>query len=338
MKSLKELAKELGVSTTVVSYVYHNKWRENRVGEALAAKVKEALEREGCKPSRIGLQLKTGRSMTVGVLLPDFGMPHWLDVLKGVDSVMTPSGFLMLLAGTNLGSSEGEALSSVLSRGVDGIIMSPYHSKELIEKERASFKRQPPIVFVDTFIKDMDTDYVVCDNRKGASELVKALFAAGRKRIAYIGTSAPLTATEDRFQGYLDALKLYGVSASEELIHRASRGEHGLPDSMAKLLDSAKPDAIFVEGLSYFGKGLEMIAARGLKVPQDIMLAGFDDIDSGLADKSCIDPSSIVRAEQNMETIGRLAASRLKELINSPGAPRTQRMELVVDPKFFISR
>ncbi len=339
MKSLKELAKELGVSTTVVSYVYHNKWKENRIGEALAAKVKEALEREGCHPSRIGLQLKTGRSMTIGVLLPDFSMPHWLEILKGVDSVMTPSGYLMLLASTSLGATEKAALGSVLSRGVDGIVMSPYLDKGSIESELSSLRRNVPFVFVDTFLRDMAADYVVCDNRKGSFQLVKELLSSGRRRIAYIGSSMRLSATEDRFNGYLDALKLYNVECDESLVRRTTKGKDGVPRALSELFDSnLKPDAIFAESLSYFDEGLELISARGLRVPEDLALSGFDSIDASHADKSLIDLGSVLRAEQNMETIGRLAASRLKELINDPGARNSKRLELVIEPKLILPR
>ena len=218
MKSLKALASELGVSTAAVSYVYHGKWKEKRISEALAMKIREALEREGVRPSLAGIQLKTGRSMTVGILLPDFETPHWMEILKGVESVMTPSGLLLLLTNTKLGVAESDAFLSVASRGVDGVILSPQSSLEQFDQTISKLDREVPMVFVDTYLPASKADFVVTDNRNGSFELVKSLLAAGRRRIAYLGSVKPLSATTERFAGYEDALKSFGLSLDEALV------------------------------------------------------------------------------------------------------------------------
>lgn len=330
MKSLKDLARELGVSTTVVSYVYHGKWKEKRIGEALALRVKMALEREGCRPSHAGIQLKTGRSMTVGVLLPDFGMPYGMDIMKGVESVMTPAGLMMLIASTRKGVAERSAMESVLSRGVDGLIMSPFLDEAGFKEAFPSGKGGAPLVFVDNYLKGSKVDYVVSDNRAGAFELVEALLSAGRRRVAYVGRSPlGLSATQERYQGYQDALKGFGMRFDESLV--CGEASHENFDRLLSL--KRPPDAIFVESLLYFKRGFEALSLRKVKVPSEIMLAGFDTFDSNNVDGGRIDTRSIMRAEQNGEEIGRLAALRLKEMISGGTDARSPRLELRVPAK-----
>lgn len=334
MKSLKDLAKELGVSTTVVSHVYHGKWRERRIGEALATRVRAALEREGCRPSHAGSQLKTGRSMTVGVLLPDFGLSYWMEILKGIESVLTPSGFLMLLASTRLGAVEAEAAAAVLARGVDGLLVAPYTGADEFARTGLAERHGPPVVLLDTCLPQLPLDFVVSDNRAGAVELVRRLLAAGRRRIAYLGGAKGVSAAEERYLGYLDALRLFGLAPEPALVKRSLVGTAGLPEALDELLAlPLPPDALFVESFLYFRTGFDLLGSRHCRVPERLMLAGFDAPDLAGIDSSVIAPHSIVKAEQDGEAIGRLAATRLKELVLHGSPPQAPLLQLRIAPR-----
>ncbi|HBC89505.1 MAG TPA: hypothetical protein DCZ94_21420 [Lentisphaeria bacterium] len=346
MKSFKELAKELGISNTVVSNVYHDKWRQNHISEALAKRVKKALELSGTRPSQAGIQLRTGKSMMVGVLLPDFGMSYWMNIMKGIEGIMTPYNYLMILANTKLGLMEREAFSSVVSRGVDGIILTPYSSALKFNRMMKTLGKKIPLVFVDSSLAGVSIDYVVSNNRRGSFELVKRMFSAGRKRVAYLGIASEVSATEERFCGYLDALELFNKPFDELLVQRADIGNDRSAETLDKCLSKAlgnllslksPPDAIFIESLLHFKNGFEMLAARKIKVPEEILIAGFDNFAINWLSNSNIDPNSILRAEQDGEAIGKFAASRLKELISMESAEAgNSRLELHVEPKIII--
>lgn len=325
MKSLSALARELGVSTTVVSHVYNGKWKERRVSEKLALRIQEAIRREGCRPSSSGIQLKTGRSMMIGVMLPDLSVNFGLDILRGVEGVMTPSGFMMLLSSTRLGATEEETLAATVARGVDGIISSPHLAVEDYRKALSSPGRDIPMVFVDNWLPGAGIDFAATDNRQGSAGLVKRLFAAGRRRIGYIGAAKQLRALEERHKGYLEGLAICGLPEDKDLVSRTLSSENEVPEALNAVL-KAKPDALFVESLQYFKSGFEMLDIRKIKVPDDIMLAGFDT--------SAYKREGIISCIQDGEAIGRLAASRLKELIIGGKDARGPAMELFVEPKF----
>jgi len=335
MKSLKKLAQELGVSTATVSYVYHGKWKEKRISEALATKIQKALAQAGVRPSQIGTQLKTGRSMMIGVLLPDFETAYWLNILKGIESITTASGLLMVIANTVQGKKESETLTSVAARGVDGIIMAPYTTPDVFSETYTSLGSKIPIVFVDAHLEFKKTkiDYVVTDNRKGAFDLVHTLLSSGRKRIAYLGPTTPYnSALNDRIKGFKEAHKIHGIPINPALFQDTTPR---MSDTLDKLLRlPSPPDALFVTSLSYFDEGFKMLAARGIKVPEDMSIVGFDSFDPHSIASANIDPKSILRAEQDGESMGRLAASRLKELIqNQSVSTQLPGMELVIPYK-----
>ncbi len=91
MKSLSAIAKELGVSVATVSYVYNGKWRENRIHPDLAERVRCKLEQERAAPNALGRQLQSGRTQTVGVLLPYLDQPYFLHLLTGIEDPLFES-------------------------------------------------------------------------------------------------------------------------------------------------------------------------------------------------------------------------------------------------------
>jgi LacI family transcriptional regulator len=147
-----------------------------------------------------------------------------MEILKGVESVLTPAGLLMLLTTTRLGEAEADALASISARGVDGVIMSPHNDAASFAATLAGLGRETPMVFVDTFLKDSKFDYISTDNRKGAFALVSGLVSSGRRKIAYLGSAKPLSALAERFEGYADALKAAGIALDESLIGRTLSG------------------------------------------------------------------------------------------------------------------
>ena len=295
------------------------------MSEKLAARIQAAIKREGCRPSGIGVQLKTGRSMMIGIILPDLSNPFGLDIIRGIDSVITPSNFMMLLAGTKLGVTEAETVAAAVSRGVDGIIVNPHLPRKEFERARKSAGPDIPFVLVDNCLPGSGIDFVGSDNRKGATELVKRLYASGHRRIGYIGTGRKLYASQERYSGYREGLALCGLQEDAKLVSRSLFGETGIPETLNAML-KAKPDALFVESLQYFKTGFEILDLRKIRIPEDIMLAGFDF--------SSPRREGIVSCLQDGEAMGRLAASRLKELISGNAGTGSPSFELLVEPKF----
>ena len=135
MKSLSAIAKELGVSVATVSYVYNNKWRENRIHPDLAEKIRSKLKDERGAPDPLGRQLKFGRTQTVGLLLPHLDQPYFLKLLAGIEHRLGDSDYMILLgtAHWQQQARQVELAERMLARRVDALLMCPRPAEDLSE-------------------------------------------------------------------------------------------------------------------------------------------------------------------------------------------------------------
>lgn len=319
MKSLAEIAKELDVSPSAVSFVYHGKWREHRISEALAARIQEALDRGDCRPNALGTQLRSGRTMTVGVILPDLSRSFSLALLKGIEEELDKRGYLALLSNSRYGARELPALSSILSRGVDGVIMTPCLEREGVLRLLGSGRGRIPTVFVDNRLSGSGVDSVASDNEKAAGCAVERCVSEGRRRIAYLGAARRMSASDERFNGYAKALRKAGLPVSKPLVRRTMELDAGVAGEMESLFSLRQaPDALFVESFLYFAEGFKFLADRGTEIPRELMLTGFDDPAPALRSVPEFRASScrIAFIEQDAERMGLLAAGRLFDIMD----------------------
>jgi len=127
MNSLSTLAIELGVSVATVSYVYNNKWRENRIPPDLAERIRRKLAQERVVPNPLGRQLKSGRTQTMGVLLPHLDQPYFLELLSGIENRLNASDYMLLLGSSHWQDQvrQVELAERMLARRVDALLMCP---------------------------------------------------------------------------------------------------------------------------------------------------------------------------------------------------------------------
>ncbi len=332
MKSLAEIAKELDVSPSAVSFVYHGKWREQRISEGLAARIQKALDRGDCRPNALGTQLRSGRTMTVGVILPDLSRSFSLALLKGVEEELDKRGYLALLSNSCYGAKELSALSSILSRGVDGVIMTPCVERENLLRLLGNGRGRIPTVFVDNQLPGSGVDSVSSDNEKAAMCAVERCVAEGGRRIAYLGSARRMSALDERFNGYAKALRKAGLPVSKPLVRRTMRFAEGGAEALESLWSRRQvPDALFVESFLYFAEGFRFLAGKGIKVSGDLLLTGFDDPVPALRLVPEFPPGAgrIAFIEQDAERMGLLAARRLFDILDG----KSGRFELRLKPE-----
>lgn len=330
MKTLKDIAEELGVSEATISYVYNNKWKQNRINSSLAEKVSKKLKKEKYRPNSLGLQLKTKRTRTIGIILGDLTRNFNLNILAGIENVLTQKKYFSLVCSSNLGELEKEQLEILSERNTDGIIFAPHNNgKSTFDVLKKLTGEKLPVVLVDNYIPGLKTDFVVSDNYLGAYQAVKNLIRSGKRKIAYIGSRKNLTALKERFRGYTTALKEEGIKFNERLVYRAIRD----------MFSEEKPDALFVESLMYFKEGFLFLSEKNYKIPNDIVLTGFDPVNLNLSEMQEVSLHSIVRqpipfVEQPGTKMGELAAEIIMDRINGKKREVSQ-IFLTPELKFF---
>ena len=332
IKTLKDIAEELGVSIASVSYVYNNKWKENGLSTSLAERIARKLKEDNYRPNSLGLQLKTKRTQTIGIILEDMTRRFNLDILAGIEKVLATKGYFTLVCSSNLGELEKEQLETLLERNLDGIIFTPQTNEPgTLNIVKEVKERNIPIVLVDNYFPEIKTDFVVSNNYSGAYQAVKYLIKKGKRKIAYIGAKKDITGLRDRFKGYTAALIEADISVNRDLI-----GEH-LPDIFSRDI----PDAIFVDSLMYFKEGFRFLSENNYKIPDDILITGFDPVDLSLSEMQNIGFHSLVKqpipfVEQDGVRMGELAAEIIIKRIKGEKRKKTfSRIFLTPTLKFF---
>jgi DNA-binding LacI/PurR family transcriptional regulator len=277
----RQIAEEVGVSRTTVSLVL-NDVPGVRISPATRRRILEVARRLNYHPDAAARTLASGRTRTIGFILcqsPDciFADAFLPEVLRGVGEAVQENGFRALIHSVGDVSSPEAYASLVHEKHIDGIILSGPRcdDQELLRLKIEGF----PIVLLGQ-LPDSGIPFVDVDNVGAAKQAVEHLIGLEHRRIGMI-TNAPLeyTAACDRLVGYRQVLEEADIPFDEEMVRYGDFREESGRIAMEQLLDLPKPPtAVFVASdLVAFG-ALMVVKERGLRIPTDIALVGFDDV------------------------------------------------------------
>jgi DNA-binding LacI/PurR family transcriptional regulator len=310
--SLSKVAEKAGVSTATVSRVINN---SPSVNPETRLKVQQVIKELKYSPNRVAQRLRNRNvsSNLLGVLIPDIQNPFYVEVLRGIEDVAYENKYALIMC--NFAQDQRKEmlyLDILQSESIDGLIAAPTneHDQKVINLVRKGL----PIVCVDRGLSGVDVDVVLVENRVGAFSAVDHLAKSGYKRIAYISGLPQIPSSQQREQGYLDALVANGLPIDRNLIkYGDSRHESGvkLCEELLNLPDS--PDAIFAGNNLITLGALETIHKKGLKIPGQVAIIGFDDMYWSI---SLNPPLTAVR--QPAYEIGKRAAEQLILRIKDP--------------------
>ncbi len=322
--TLDELAALSGVSRATVSRVING----GPVAEATRRRVIAVLEQTNYRPNVAARVLASGRSGIVGVVFhlePRllFRDPYFSLLLHGVAEVLAQeTAGMMLWLGNR---TKQETLDRILGlRLLDGVIVTADHLEDpLVDGLMAS---DFPTVLVGHRREDLTANYVDVDNIQAADVVTTHLINLGRRRIGHItGTRSTVTA-EDRLTGYLRAMKRAGLTDEDLIADGDFNRESGR--ECAEVLVDREVDAIFCANDATAVGAYDAIRAAGRRIPDDIAVAGFDDLDLALD----LDPP-LTTTRQYIERQGEEAARMLCQILADPeGSPRRSLLptELVI--------
>lgn len=313
-RTLEELAALSGVSRSTVSRVING----GPVAENTRQRVLAALQETNYRPNAAARTLVTGRSGVVGVVMHVepvilFQDPYFSELLQGMsDGLADEAAGMMLWLGNR---TKEQTLDRILGMGLlDGVIASANQLEDpLVDGLLAS---PLPTVLVGHRREDRTASYVDVDHIHAADVITTHLVELGRRRIGHISGGNDTVAGQDRLEGYHRAMKRAGLS-SEGLVFEGNFDPATGVAGADWLLDR-EVDAIFCANDAMAEGAMERIKARGLTVPDDIGLAGFDDLDFAAR----LDPP-LTTIRQGVRRQGSEAARTLFELLKDPaGAPR----------------
>jgi len=322
--TLDDLAQLTGVSRATVSRVING----GPVAESTRRRVLEILERENYRPNLAARSLARGRSGVVGVVmhLPAgmlFQDPYFARLLQGMtDALGEYEAGMMLWLGNR---SKQETLGRILAMNLlDGVIVTAnFLDDPLVDGLLAS---SLPTVLIGHRRDDMTASYVDVDNVRAAETMTTHLLGLGRRRIGHISGTRKTAAGEDRLAGYRTAMTKAGLSCDGLVVDGDFNDPSGVVGA-ASLLDRGV-DAIFCANDRTARGALQVLKARGIRVPDDVAVAGFDDLDFA----AHLEPA-LTTIRQGVDQQGAEAARTLISLLQDPaGGPRRVLMpaELVI--------
>lgn len=316
---LRQVAERAGVSMRTVSNVVRG---TGRASASTRARVLQAVEELGYRPNRAARGLRTGRSGVLSLAVPGLSVPYFAELADIVMREAALYGCTVLVECTE-GHADTE-LSIALGQGdqlVDGVILSPL---ALDQEAVAEAGAQVPLVLLGERLHDLPCTHVMIDNESAAREATEHLLAAGRRRIAVIGRQeVPYAETSRvRLAGYRAALEAAGHAFDEALAPKVEwYGRADGDAAMTALLDAAKdegrarPDAVFCFADVLAEGAMHAVRRAGLRIPQDIAIVGFDDIDEA---RYAAPPLTTVAPDK--QELARLAVAALMETIEAGAA------------------
>jgi DNA-binding LacI/PurR family transcriptional regulator len=322
--SIKDIARLAHVSHSTVSRALRDSALVNPQTREL---IHELANRHGYRPSLVGRSLVTRQTMTIGCAVTSISDPFAGPVVNGIEDIANQHGYSVLLANSSADPArELQAVRSFQERRVDGVLVAVSRVGALYAPQLAEL--QIPIVLINNQSAGEYLYSVAIENVTESRRLVHHLISLGHKRVGYIGDKLGFHSDVERLAGYRSALEEAGIEFDPGyVVHGDSHPEGGLT-AMNKLLEvSPRPTAVFcyndLTALGAYGA----LAAKGLSIPDDISIVGFDD----LFFSRYLRPA-LTTIRQPMLEMGRLAMSMLLDLLSGKSADRNLKVygELMV--------
>ena len=322
-----DVARVAGVSSATVSYVLNNGPRP--VAVDTRNRVLRAIQELGYRPNPLARNLRLQRTSTIGLLVPDIHNPYFADVARGVEDCAYEHGFRVLLCHSrfDLGR-ELEYIDVLKTERAAGVIWIPATTDEMPAAKLV--ESGMPVVALDRHIESVPMTRVMADNAGGGRMATEHLIALGHRRIGCIVRPGQLGHAQDRVRGYLQALEKHGLPSDETLMapggFHLEQGWHAT-QSLLNLPD--RPTAIFAYNDMNAMAAMRCVSERGLRVPDDISIVGFDDIP--LSAYTC---PSLTTVEQPKLDMGYRGARHLLDQI--AGTAQTSQAETLLEVRLIV--
>lgn len=314
MATMADVARRAGVAMSTVSHVVN---RTRVVSQETANAVEKAMDELGYVPNSLARSLARATTNTVGLAISSRSNIYFSDIIQAVEKACARLGLMVFLADTaDDPVHELELVRALHRRRVDGVIFAASGDPE---QRAIGYLRENnvPCVLLDRLISN-EFDQVGVENRNAVMQLVDHLVSHGHRRIGMVSNQAGFATTSERIEGFRHGLEANGIPWDESLLEIGSADSTANIQATLRLLDLPQPPSAIVTGnnLSTIG-AMHALRQRGLRIPTDIALAGFDDFEWA----DLFEPRLTVIA-QPCAQIGELAANMLIERIKAPDLPR----------------
>ena len=312
--SLKDIANKVGVSTAAVSYVLNGLEKEKRVGADVVKRIKQAAKELNYQPNQIARSLRKGATSTIGLIVADIANPFFGHLARIIEDEAIRYNYTVIFGSSDESCSKSESLlDTFLNRQVDGFIIVP--SEGCDEQVRSLWKKNIPVVLIDRYIRELETNYVILDNFNAVYDSVTHLLSKGHKRISLIVYRSSLIHMEERIRGYVRSMSDHGLDdfiCIEEVTYHSMNDE--MDGVIRRISQEDKTDALIFATNALSLAGLYALKKYQIKVPDELAIVGFD----GNEAFDFFDPP-LTYIQQPLEEMGQLAVQLLVSQLKGVG-------------------
>ncbi|MET0859859.1 MAG: LacI family DNA-binding transcriptional regulator [Microbacterium sp.] len=315
MANIRDVARHAGVSAGTVSNVLN---RPSYVNAETRQKVLDAIEALEFSPRKASRQFRPGRERTLGFALADMGNPFFVDVALGAESAAKELGVGVVIVhnGEDVAREE-QNLDLLVQQRVHGIMITPVDERN--PRLEQLIERGVPVVYVDRISGDRPCCWLATDDLAGGRLAGEHLIGSGHRRIAFVGDVSISRQVEDRYQGLRDVVAESGLPADsvELLPARSWKFKDGREIGLLLVARprEERPTAVFCANDMLALGVLQELVLHGIRVPEDVAIVGFDDLD--WASTSTVPLTSV---RQPRDLLGRTAVRMILDEIEQGAA------------------
>lgn len=275
--SLKDIAAKVGVSTALVSYVMNGKEKGKSISKELVKRIRETAEELNYQPNEIARSLRKGSTKTIGLIVADIANPFFSHLARAIENEAIRFGYTVIIGSSDeVVEKSGLLLNTLINRQVDGLIIAPAEGTE--NQINSVISRNIPLVLVDRFFPDINTNFVVIDNFQSTYNATSHLIHRGFKKIGFITYKSALMHFLERKRGYVEAMQANNLSDDVRVIEvNPVKSENEIENVCVDLLVTDKKlDALIFATNMLSIEGLYCIHKRKIKIPEEIGFIGYD--------------------------------------------------------------
>jgi LacI family transcriptional regulator len=322
--TLKQIAKELGVSVSTVSKALND---SPEISEPTKIKIKEYAKLKNYKPNINGLNLKNRKTKTIGVIIPNILNSFFAKVFSGIEKVADKKGYNVITCISNESLEKEIHTMEMLSNGtIDGFILSISEEAQKLEEYNhfnEIIKDGTPIVMFDRTTDKVICDKVVIDDFDVAKNATQHLIDINCKEIALFSSIDNLSVGKLRYKGFLEALKLNNILVNDS-INVLAETEFDFDLKAKTVFETQKIDGIFALDEHSSVMAMKMSLKNGYKIPEDLCIIGFAD---GVWSRRMT--PSLTTVSQHGPEIGKMAANLLIEQLESTDEERVAKTVVI---------
>ncbi|WP_288309499.1 LacI family DNA-binding transcriptional regulator [uncultured Prevotella sp.] len=309
--TIKDIAKSLCISVSTVSRALTD---DKNIRKETRDMVMAEAKRLGYKRNPVAMNLKMGRSNTIGVIVPEMHTPYAAQVISGIQEILYRKNQKVVLAESDENAEqEYENLNMMEQFMVDGLIASMCSYRKNTDKYQQLAKQGMAIVFYDRIPYGMDMSQVLVDDNNDSFFMVEHLIRLGRRRIAYIQGPSDIYNKNPRGQGYREAMEKFKLYDPELIVRTGMTFKDGA-DAIDRLTSNGIDfDAVYAFTDTLAIGAMNRLQDIGKRVPDDVFVAGF----SGTELSTIVSPR-LTTMEPPLEEMGKKAAEMVMEKINNP--------------------